>query len=108
MAKLEILAASAGILGIISFSSLLHKIFNTYNTTSLPWTWVISNITAQSLMLAYGVVNDLPGITWPSVAFVLGLFYIVIIKTFHETHDEYNKSIGIKEVQENPVFDKEL
>ena len=108
MAKFEILAASAGILGIVSFSSLLYKIFLTYNTTSLPWTWVISNISAQSLMLAYGIVNDLPGITWPSVAFVLGLVYIVIIKTFHETHDEYNKSIGIKEVQENPVFDKEL
>ena len=95
MGKLEILAASAGILGIVSFSSLLYKIFLTYNTSSLPWTWVISNISAQSLMLAYGIVNDLPGITWPSVAFVLGLVYIVIIKTFHETHDEYNKSIGI-------------
>ena len=108
MAKLEILAASAGILGIISFSSLLYRIFLTYNTTSLPWTWVISNISAQTLMLAYGLVNKLPGIIWPSFVFVLGLIYIVIIKSFHETHDEYNKSIGIKEVQEKPVVDKEL
>jgi len=102
MAKLEILAASAGILGIISFSSLLYKIFLTYNTTSLPWTWVVTNISAQLLMLAYGIVNNLQGIIWPSVVFVLGLFYIVIIKSFHESHDEYNKSIGIKEVQEKP------
>ena len=108
MAKLEILAASAGILGIISFSSLLYRMFLTYNTTSLPWTWVISNISAQTLMLAYGLVNKLPGIIWPSFVFVLGLIYIVIIKSFHETHDEYNKSIGIKEVQEKPVVDKEL
>ena len=108
MAKLEILAASAGILGIISFSALLYKIFLTYNTTSLPWTWVVSNMSAQLLMLAYGYINKLPGITWPSFVFVLGLIYIVIIKVFHESHDEYNKSIGIKEVKEKPVVDKEL
>ena len=102
MAKFESLAATAGILGIVSFSALLYKIFLTYNTSSLPWTWVVSNITAQSLMLAYGVINNLPGITWPSFVFLLGLVYIVIIKSFHETHDTYNKSIGIKEVQENP------
>jgi uncharacterized protein with PQ loop repeat len=102
MAKFESLAASAGVLGLVSFSALLYKIFLTYNTSSLPWTWVVSNITAQSLMLAYGVVNKLPGITWPSFVFLLGLVYIVIIKSFHETHDTYNKSVGIKEFQENP------
>ena len=102
MAKFESLAASAGVLGIVSFSALLYKIFLTYNTSSLPWTWVVSNITAQSLMLAYGVINNLPGITWPSFVFLLGLVYIVIIKSFHETYDTYNKSIGIKEVQEFP------
>lgn len=101
MAKFESLAASAGVLGIVSFSALLYKIFLTYNTSSLPWTWVVSNITAQSLMLAYGVINNLPGITWPSFVFLLGLVYIVVIKSFHETHDTYNKSVGIKEVQEN-------
>ena len=102
MAKFESLAASAGVLGIVSFSALLYKIFLTYNTSSLPWTWVVSNITAQSLMLAYGVINKLPGITWPSFVFLLGLVYIVVIKSFHETHDTYNKSVGIKEVQEKP------
>ena len=100
MAKFESLAASAGVLGIVSFSALLYKIFLTYNTSSLPWAWVVSNITAQSLMLAYGVINNLPGITWPSFVFLLGLVYIVVIKSFHETHDTYNKSVGIKEVQE--------
>ena len=102
MVKLEIVAESYGILGIVSFSSLLYKIFLTYNTSSLPWSWVISNMSAQLLMLAYGVVNKLPGIIWPSFVFVLGLIYIIVIKTFHETHDEYNKSVGIKEVQERP------
>ena len=102
MGKLEILAASAGILGIVSFSSLLYRIFLTYNTSSLPWTWVVSNMSAQLLMLAYGVVNTLPGIIWTSFVFVLGLIYIIVIKTFHETHDEFNKSVGIKEVQEKP------
>ena len=100
MAKFESLAAIAGVLGIISFSSLLYKIFLTYNTSSLPWAWVVSNITAQSLMLAYGVINKLHGIIWPSFVFVLGLVYIIIIKSFNEEHDLYNKSVGIKEVQE--------
>ena len=100
MGKYEILAATAGFLAIISFSTLLYRIFLTYNTSSLPWTWVISNITAQTLMLIYGIVNKLSGIIWPSIVFILGLVYIIIIKSFHETHDDYNKSIGIKEVQE--------
>ena len=108
MAKYESLAASAGVLGLVSFSSLLLKIFQTYNTSSLPWTWVLSNITAQLLMLAYGVINKLDGITYPSVLFVIGLLYIVIIKTFHDTHDTYNKSIGIKEVQSESDKQKEL
>jgi hypothetical protein len=99
MAKYESLAASAGVLGLVSFSSLLIKIFQTYNTSSLPWAWLLSNITAQLLMLSYGIINKSHGITYPSLLFVIGLIYIFIIKTFHESHDTYNKSIGIKEVQ---------
>jgi hypothetical protein len=89
MAKYEILAASAGILAIISFSTLLYKIFLTYNTTSLPWTWVISNLIAQTFMLIYGIANKLQGIIWPSFVFILGLVYITIIKSFHESHDKF-------------------
>jgi carbamoyltransferase len=37
--------------------------------------------------------------------FILGLVYIIIIKSFHETHDDYNKSIGIKEVHEKTFID---
>jgi hypothetical protein len=62
-------------------------------------------------MLAYGFINKLDGITYPSVLFVIGLLYIVIIKTFHDTHDThdtYNKSIGIKEVQSESDKQKEI
>ena len=45
--KFEALVGIAGILGLVSFSTLIQKIYDTHNTTSLPWTWVALNITAQ-------------------------------------------------------------
>ena len=58
MGKYESLIGIAGIIGLISFSSLIQKIYETHNTTSLPWIWVSMNITAQILSLIYGIVNS--------------------------------------------------
>ena len=38
MGKYEFLPATAGILGLVSFSSLLKNIYDTHNTTTLTWT----------------------------------------------------------------------
>ena len=88
MGKYESLIGIAGMLGLVSFGSLLLKIFQTHNTTSLPWTWVLVNLAAQSLSVIYGIANKSYGITIPCVLFVLGLIYIFFVKL---NHKEYEK-----------------
>ena len=88
MGKYEGLIGIAGALGLVSFGSLLLKIFETHNTTSLPWTWILMNLTAQLLSVVYGVANNSIGITIPCIIFVIGLMYILFVKI---NHKEKNK-----------------
>ena len=83
MGKYESLIGIAGMLGLISFGSLLMKIYTTHNTSSLPWTWILVNLAAQGLSVVYGVVNKSIGIVIPCVLFVLGLLYIFYVKLKH-------------------------
>ena len=80
MGKLESVIGIAGVLGLISFSSLVQKIYQTHNTASLPWTWIVTNIAAQFLSLLYGVANNAYGIYVPNILFLLGLIYIFYVK----------------------------
>ena len=80
MGKFEALIGTAGILGLVSFSTLLQKIYETHNTSSLPWTWVGLNITAQILSFIYGTTNGAYGIFIPNIFFLSGLLYIFYVK----------------------------
>ena len=84
MGKYESLIGVAGILGLISFSSLLILIHKTHNTTSLPWTWILMNLGAQSLSLIYGAANGSWGIVLPGMLFLVGLIYILYVKSTHK------------------------
>jgi hypothetical protein len=85
MGKYESLIGVAGILGLISFSSLVQKIYETHNTTSLPWTWIFMNFIGQVLALIYGIANMSYGISIPCSIFLIGLIYIFYVKTVHKT-----------------------
>ena len=80
MGKFEALIGTAGILGLVSFSTLLQKIYETHNTSSLPWTWIALNITAQVLSFIYGIVTGAYGIFIPNMLFLSGLSYIFYVK----------------------------
>jgi uncharacterized protein with PQ loop repeat len=86
--KFEALVGIAGILGLVSFSTLIQKIYDTHNTTSLPWTWVALNITAQLLSMIYGIANGAYGIYIPNSLFLLGLLYILYVKVMHKPKNE--------------------
>ena len=92
MPKYEALIGVAGVLGLISFSALIQKIYDTHNTTSLPWIWLAMNLTAQILSLIYGIGNGSFGIIIPNLLFLAGLFYILYIKLNHKPKDE-NKQL---------------
>jgi hypothetical protein len=84
MGKYESLIGAAGILGLISFSSLLVEIYKTHNTESLPWTWILMNLAAQILSLIYGIGNGSWGIVLPGILFLVGLVYILYVKGTHK------------------------
>jgi hypothetical protein len=88
MGKYEGLVGIAGTLGLISFGSLLLKIYETHNTTSLPWSWLLINLTAQCLAFTYGIVNKAYGIFIPCTLFILGLLYILYIKLKHGQYEK--------------------
>ena len=93
MGKFESLIGVAGIMGLISFSSLLATIYETHNTTSLPWTWIIMNLSAQVLSLVYGIGNKSWGIVLPGILFILGMFYILYVKIMHKVPKELAKKL---------------
>ena len=93
MPKYESLIGIAGIFGLVSFSSLVQKIYDTHNTTSLPWTWIILNISAQVLSLIYGLTNKAYGIYIPTILFLSGLLYILYVKLYHTQYEEKTKQM---------------
>ena len=83
MGKLESIIGVAGVLGLVSFSSLVQKIYQTQNTHSLPWTWITMNLGAQILSFIYGIANNAYGIYIPNFLFIAGLVYILYVKITH-------------------------
>ena len=93
MPKYESLIGVAGIFGLVSFSSLIQKIYDTHNTTSLPWTWLIMNLSAQVLSLLYGLANNAYGIYIPTSLFLIGLIYILYVKIKHPSTEKDTKQM---------------
>jgi hypothetical protein len=91
MGKYESLIGLAGVLGLVSFSSLLFEIYTTHNTTSLPWTWILMNLGAQILSLIYGIGNGSWGIVLPGILFLAGLLYILYVKSVHKETEPKKK-----------------
>ena len=91
MGRFESIIGIAGLLGLISFSSLIQQIYKTHNTASLPWTWIIMNLCAQTLSLIYGIGNVSYGIILPGILFLSGLIYILYIKLNHRQYEKEEK-----------------
>jgi hypothetical protein len=91
MGQYEGLIGVAGILGLISFSSLIQKIYETHNTESLPWTWIITNLAAQVLSFIYGLSNNAYGIYVPNILFLTGLVYIFYTKMTYKAPPKETK-----------------
>ena len=81
---LQLLPAIAGGIGLISFGTLLWKVMQTHNATSFPISWIVLNLTAQILVLIYGIVVHAWGIWAPGILFTIGLLYMLYIKLFSQ------------------------
>jgi hypothetical protein len=80
MGKYEILATAGISINMISFITLLKRIHETKNTSTLSWYYLLGIILAQILFLIYAEINKAYGILYPTIFLLLGLLYIAYVK----------------------------
>ena len=58
---------------VISFLTLIIKIYKTKITASFNWFYLLGNVIAQILLIIYGIVNNAPEIYVPTILLIFGL-----------------------------------
>jgi hypothetical protein len=81
MGKYEYIATVALLCNFSSFGTLLYNVMNTHDTSTLPYAWFYTNILAQVLMIVYAVLNGAYGIYIPTAFLLMGLLYMLYIKS---------------------------
>lgn len=80
MTKYEELALISGIATITAFSLLLQHVYVTKITENLTYFWIFLNLTGQFLLFAYGKINNVFGIYFPSLILIIGISYVLYVK----------------------------
>lgn len=80
MPKLEPLAGFASSIGLFAFLSMSYRIFKTNNTSSLGTVSLVANLNAQLLLFIYSYINNLKGLMYPIIVYIIGLIYILYVK----------------------------
>ena len=84
--KYQLIAIIAGLLTIVAFSHLVYKVYLTKHTEHITFVWISLVLTAQTLLIIYGKLNNSYGIYLPAILIVVGLSYILYIKlTYNNT-----------------------
>ena len=78
--KYQIIAGIAGTLTLLALSNLIHRVYSTQNTEHLTYTWIFLILSAQSLLVLYGLLNQAYGIYLPALLVVMGVSYILFVK----------------------------
>ena len=81
MGKYEMIATAALLCNFSSFGTLLYNVMITHDTSTLPYVWFYTNILAQVLMIVYAVLNGAYGIYIPTAFLLMGLLYMLYIKS---------------------------
>jgi hypothetical protein len=85
MGKYEYIATVALLCNFSSFGTLLYNVMVTHDTSTLPYAWFYTNILAQVLMIVYAVLNGAYGIYIPTAFLLMGLLYMLYIKSTFTT-----------------------
>lgn len=82
--KYQFIAIISGILTILGFSHLVFRVHNTKDTNHLTFTWLFLILSAQTLLMIYGILNNSFGIYLPPIIVISGLLYILYVKLSYE------------------------
>jgi uncharacterized protein with PQ loop repeat len=78
--KYQVIAFIAGIFTLLALSNLIHRVYSTQNTEHLTYTWIFFILTAQTLLMIYGLLNKAYGIYIPALIVIAGINYILYVK----------------------------
>jgi uncharacterized protein with PQ loop repeat len=78
--KYQGIAIISGVLTILAFGHLVYRVYLTNQTEHLTYLWVLLVLTSQSLLVLYGLLNNLYGIYLPAIILMIGISYILYVK----------------------------
>jgi uncharacterized protein with PQ loop repeat len=70
----------------------------TKETAHLTFMWILLVLTAQSLLLIYGLINNSYGIYLPASILIVGVTYILYIKLTHIKNENVEDELRGKDI----------
>lgn len=96
--KYQIIAILSGIFTILGFSHLLLQVHITKQTENLTFTWIFLILTAQILLMIYGLLNNSYGIYLPPILLICGILYIMYVKINYKMNIEIEDELRLKNI----------
>lgn len=96
--KYQFIAIISGILTILGFSHLVFRVYSTKETNHLTFTWLFLILSAQTLLMIYGILNNAYGIYLPPIILISGLLYILYVKLSYETNSDVETKLKSKNI----------
>ena len=96
--RYQYIAVISGILTILAFSHLVHRVYTTKQTEHLTYTWALLILTAQSLLVLYGILNNAYGIYLPAIILVIGICYILYVKINYSVDNKIETQLKNKNI----------
>jgi len=94
--KYQFIAIISGILTILGFSHLVFRVYSTKETTHLTFIWLFLVLSAQILLMIYGILNNSYGIYLAPIILISGLLYILYVKLTYETSNNIENNLKEK------------
>jgi len=96
--KYQFIAVISGILTILGFSHLVFRVYDTKETHHLTFTWLFLILSAQTLLMIYGILNNAYGIYLPPIIIISGLLYILYVKLNYEKNSYIENELKLKNI----------
>jgi uncharacterized protein with PQ loop repeat len=96
--KYQFIAVISGILTILAFSHLIHRVYITKETEHLTYVWALLILTAQSLLVLYGILNNAYGIYLPAIIIIIGISYVLYVKINYSVNNNVETQLKTKNI----------
>ena len=96
--KYQYIAVISGILTILAFSHLVHRVYTTKQTEHLTYTWASLILISQILLFSYGILNNAYGIYLPAIIIVIGISYILYVKINYSVDNKIETQLKNKNI----------